>query len=114
MSGRENIHKIRKQITHAKPQLGRGLRLDGGKIAVFFDDLGSHRYAACVSALPNCLAARASAARKLASIHSLKRANVGGWVTMSYRAPRKAKRLQEGEVLQTTRGSSLGAGRVAR
>ncbi|MNI72184.1 hypothetical protein D3C73_1281080 [compost metagenome] len=26
-----------------KPRLGRGLRLDGGKIAAFSDDLGSHR-----------------------------------------------------------------------
>lgn len=53
-----------------KPRLGRGLRLDGGKIAAYFDDLGSHRYAVIVSALLNCRAARASAARKLASIHS--------------------------------------------
>lgn len=53
-----------------KPRLGRGLRLDGGKNAAFFDDLGSHRYATWLSALLNCLAARASDARKLNSIHS--------------------------------------------
>ncbi|CRD52971.1 hypothetical protein BN1263440003 [Stenotrophomonas indicatrix] len=53
-----------------KPRLGRGLRLDSGKTAAYFDDLGSHRYAVIVSALLNCRAARASAVRKLASIHS--------------------------------------------
>lgn len=55
---------------NSKPRLGRGLRLDGGKIALFFDDLGSHRYATFDSALLNLFAARDSACRKWYSIHS--------------------------------------------